>query len=92
MAKHDDPKLALRLAKQYLVRENPPREDSLDEAQERVSELCMELASKGVNVSSLSEAQWIEQLEAMGLEADQISVLIEDIAQWGITDVPDEVL
>ena len=92
MPQHNDPKLALQLAKQYLVRENPPREDILDEAQERVTDLCMELASKGVNVSSLSEAQWIEQLERMGLEADQISVIIEDIAQWGITDVPDEVL
>jgi hypothetical protein len=73
---------AKSLAAADLVKRNPAGEDGRIE----IEPLMLQLAADGVDVSSLSENEWIEVLVDAGASYETAFEQLEEVASWGVTD------
>lgn len=82
----NDPKKAAKIAMTELAARNPPLEDLKEEVRLNIPDMALRLQEDGVNVSSLTEDEWRAMLVAQGLDEEDATELLEDIASWGVTD------
>ena len=88
MAKRNDPKAALRIARRELARPNPSPNIISTPMHVRLAvfDMCREMQNKGINISSLTEEEWLELLKAQGLSPDDAIVAYENVSAWSVTD------
>jgi len=83
----NDPKKAAKLALKALTPLNPPVVGNrLEQIRLQIPEMALRLQTDGVNVSSLTEDQWRSILVAQGIDEEDATEVLEDIASWGVTD------
>ncbi len=84
-----NPQRARDVASAMLVLENPaPRsaEERAFAAEAALTEAVMRLQSEGIDVGSISLEEWERRLRDLNLSDAQVGVLLEDVAQYAVTD------
>ena len=80
---HKDRAAVLKVAKQFLVGENPAGSAiNYFGARRTFTALMYELSRQRLSNGALSEPEWRELLEGMGLDTDMVGDFLEDLAGW----------
>jgi hypothetical protein len=85
---------ALAIAKKALAQTNPSPRKKQTGVQKHagnivaIDNMAMEMASGGVDISSLSDAEWLELLKGRGMSDDEAMMALENLAAYGVTDGP----
>lgn len=84
----NDFEAALGLAQRMLSKQNPTMRllSPTVDMRANITQMAMEFAHQGRNLSSLSTDDWMSLLTQQGMSPEVALQMIEEIAAWGVND------